>query len=227
MAKFKVEAKFYCYIDESGMQKHVLKKADLETEETPEEETDQEELDLVAEGEETGFSIGTVFAASFPDRQVTYNYFWIALDHADGFIARSAEDGSNHVLTAEHIKEKIDSGEYSVSTKKMYNVMAKHKGTAEIEDDAEDLADLDETQEAEAPVTADGTTVEEEVNKAIKELVGHLDQPLVMSGNANGIWSNKVLDGDVEICKDEAHDLLNAESDGLRAVFVVTLKDKK
>jgi len=226
--KSKVELKFYCYLDEAGMQKHVLPPKALRREEEPEKEDDQGELDLAAEES----PIGKVFAVSVPGSERTDNYLWVALAHSDGFICRSSEDGSNHVLTADQIQSRLNSGEYRESSKKMYNVMAKHKGTSEIEDDAiaeaqEDVVAPEESEETEVPVTADEPSVEDAVKTAVSELMTHLNQPLKLSGSDDGIWSNKILDGDVTMCKSEAHDLLDAEADGLRAVFVLTLIDKK
>jgi len=214
MAKFRVEAKFYCYIDNAGMQKHILKAADLETEEKAEEDKDQGELELKKETSERPavFSEADVFASFYPGNAVANNYFRVESIEGDSVKCQEAKDGAHYVYTGKEIGDKLTEGLFKESSQKMYDMFAKHNGTIE---------------EAEAPVTADGTTVEEAVNNAIKNLVGHLDQPLALSGSENGIWSNKILDGDVEICKDEVHDLLNAEADGLRAVFVLTLKDKK
>lgn len=297
MAKFRVEAKFYCYLDEAGMQKHVLKKADLETEEVQEEEDDQVELsldpedpfalgkvfssmdskskkitdyfkitsvegdnvkcrdakhdadyvftrkqmaediiegrliesiqklyDAMANGEiEENFvdpyPVGTIFSVFYPTKKKAYNYVEVISVVGNSLAFRSAEDGSQLMYTEEQVKAKLE-------TKEFYSLLPQEprKTLAELYNG---LGLANQVEETEAPVTADGTTVEEAVNKAIKDLVGHLDQPLVLSASDKGIWSNKILDGDIEICKDEVHDLLNAEADGLRAVFVLTLKDKK
>jgi len=52
-----------------------------------------------------------------------------------------------------------------------------------------------------------------------------MQQPLTLTALLSGIWTGKKIHGDVSLCKDEVHDLLNAEGDGLRALFVLELKD--
>jgi len=223
--KSKIELKFYCYLDEANMQKHVLPPDALDVEES-EEKDDQGKLELDAEAGAL-YPIGTVFSAFYPQKEVAYDYFIVIADEDGSRKCRSASSEADYIYKEEELTEKLASQQFRTSTQKMFDVFAKH---GKVLDDGvieEDFVELDESEETEAPITADGTTVEEAVKKAVRDLVGHLDQPLVLSGTDNGIWSNKILDGEVKVCKDEVHDLLDNESRGLRAVFVLTLKDDK
>ncbi len=51
-------------------------------------------------------------------------------------------------------------------------------------------------------------------------------QPLQLTGYEHGIYTGKVIGGTITLCKDEIHDLLNAEGRGLLALFVVALTDQ-
>lgn len=212
MAKFRVVAEFYCYIDDAGMQKHVINKTALET-----EEDDQEELESDKDNsEEDPFPVGTIFAVFHPDKRTAYNYVEVEIVVGSSMVLRSAKDKSKYTCTEEEALAKINANEFRVTI-----------GGKTMKELYEGLSLSDEPEETEAPISADETTVEDEVKKQISELVSHLDRPLVLSGTDNGIWSGKKIGGDMEICKDEVHDLLDNEARGLRAVFVVTLMDKK
>lgn len=185
--KSKVELSFYCYIDEKGMQKHILPPRDTEGD-------DQEELDLPGE---------------------------------DSDVKTDSEEATEEVEVDQEgalATSKVVDGEIVVDFVDLED--EKNDDIASEPDGVDDEQWEEDTKEGIA-VTADGTPVEEAVKNAIDEVLGHLNQPLVMSGSHDGIWSNKKLDGDAEMCKDEMHDLLNAEADGLRAVFVLTVVDKK
>lgn len=283
MAKFRVEAEFYCYIDDAGMQKHVINKAALETEEDDQEELESDKEDPFAPGKvfssmgpeskeivdyfkitsvegnsvkcrdakhdadyvftkkqmaedliegrlnesiqklydammngEDRFPVGTIFAVFHPDKRTAYNYVEVKTVVGSSMVLRSAEDKSEYTCTEEEALAKINANEFRVTI-----------GGKTMKELYEGLSLSDEPEETEAPISADETTVEDEVKKQISELVGHLDRPLILSGTDNGIWSGKKIGGDMEICKDEVHDLLDNEARGLRAVFVVTLMDKK
>ena len=213
MAKFRVAAEFYCYIDNEGMQKHVLKPEDLDVEE-PEEEDDQGKLELQPDDHvaEDGVACGDVFAVNYgeSDPAKLHDYFKIEEFRGESLSCRSAKTDATYIYTQEEIQGKIERKEWQRSIQARYDLMASG-----------------ETEETEAPVTADGTTVEDAVKKAVSNLMGHLDRPLRLSGTNTGIWSGRELAGDLEIPKQAAHDLLDAEADGLRAIFVLTLEDKK
>jgi len=232
MAKFRVEAEFYCYIDGAGMQKHVLNKHDLGVEETPEKEGDQVELDYDKQLTDS-YPVGTVFAVMRDEEAIVVsNYLWLGLRDNGMNHFSSAADALHQVHTDTHVAQQLRTGEYVESTVEKYNLMAEFEGNDTIPMDAvavvqEDFVDLDASEDSEAPVTADGTTIEDAVKKALNEMVTHLDRPLRLSGTDNGMWSGKKIGGDMEICKDEVHDLLDNEARVLRAVFVVTLMDKK
>lgn len=50
-------------------------------------------------------------------------------------------------------------------------------------------------------------------------------QPLVMTGQEDGLFSGKIIKGDITLCKDEMRDLLDAERDGKSALFILKLVD--
>lgn len=288
MAKFRVVAEFYCYIDDEGMQKHVLPKEALET-----EEDDQGELELDTEDP---FAPGKVFSSMDPESKKITDYFKILSVEGDSVKCVSAKHNAHYVFTAKEIKENLEKGRFLITTHKLWVAFrddpeantrvpdpypigtvfdiykeklrvnsvvvrriigstvtirsAKDGSDAKFQEGeidellaaetyristkqaynlvaGENILDLDEPKETETPISADGTSVADEVKKQLDVLMGHLDRPLRLSGTDNGIWSGKKIGGDMEICKDEVHDLLDNEARGLRAVFVVTLMDKK
>jgi hypothetical protein len=52
------------------------------------------------------------------------------------------------------------------------------------------------------------------------------NQPLQLTGAEDGVYTGKIVGGTITLCKDEIHDLLDAERRGLGALFMLELTDK-
>lgn len=63
------------------------------------------------------------------------------------------------------------------------------------------------------------------VGKLLEDEDQTLSPKLELSGYENGMFTGKKITGDLKLCKDEMHDLLNGEALDGRAIFSLKIVD--